>query len=139
MPKRNSPYKSAFGSNSKYHNVKTMADGIEFDSKAEAKYYRKLVVQKAAGLIEDFSLQPKFELQEKFEKNGTKFRAITYKADFLVHHKDGRKEVIDIKSKGTLTKEFRIKQKLFEMHYWHLSLTIVDSSTLHDAIPKGDL
>ncbi|EAE2871455.1 DUF1064 domain-containing protein [Listeria monocytogenes] len=38
-----------------------------------------------------------------------------YKAGFLVRYSDGHEELIDIK--GMLTKEFRIKQKLFEMRY----------------------
>ncbi|EAE7029376.1 DUF1064 domain-containing protein, partial [Listeria monocytogenes] len=37
------------------------------------------------------------------------------KADFLVRYSDGHEELIDIK--GMLTKEFRIKQKLFELRY----------------------
>ncbi|EQA5494605.1 DUF1064 domain-containing protein, partial [Listeria monocytogenes] len=62
-----------------------------------------------------FDLQPEFILQDSFVKNGKKHHAIKYRADFLVRYKDGHEELIDIK--GMLTKEFRIKQKLFEMRY----------------------
>lgn len=67
------------------------------------------------GEVVSFDLQPEFVLQESFRKNGKLYRAIKYKADFLVRYNDGHEELIDVK--GMLTKEFRIKQKLFELRY----------------------
>lgn len=100
---------------SKYNAKKVVIDNIKFDSKAEAAYYQQLKLLKMTGEVVSFDLQPEFVLQESFRKNGKLYRAIKYKADFLVRYSDGHEELIDIK--GMLTKEFRIKQKLFEMRY----------------------
>ncbi|XAO18347.1 hypothetical protein [Listeria phage vB_Lmo_C2] len=100
---------------SKYNAKKVVIDNIKFDSKAEAAYYQQLKLLKMTGEVVSFDLQPEFVLQESFRKNGKLYRAIKYKADFLVRYSDGHEELIDIK--GMLTKEFRIKQKLFELRY----------------------
>lgn len=100
---------------SKYGNKKTVVDGITFDSKAEAIYYQQLKWLKQAKQIKDFKLQPRYILQEGFKKNGKSFRKIEYVADFEVYKLDGSTEIIDIK--GVLTKEFQLKQKLFELKY----------------------
>lgn len=100
---------------SKYGNKKTVVDGITFDSKAEAKYYNQLKWLKQAKQIKDFKLQPRYILQEAFEKNGKKYKKIEYVADFEVHKLDGSIEIIDIK--GHETKEFLLKRKLFERKY----------------------
>lgn len=99
----------------KYGARKTVVDGITFDSKAEAKYYEHLKWLKQAKHIKDFSLQPRFLLQDSFEKNGETFRKIQYKADFEVHNLDGSVEIIDIK--GVETEVFKIKRKLYEKLY----------------------
>lgn len=100
---------------SKYNAKKVVIDNIKFDSKAEAAYYEQLKLLKMSGEVVSFDLQPEFILQDSFVKNGKLYRAIKYKADFLVRYSDGHEELIDIK--GMLTKEFRIKQKLFELRY----------------------
>ena len=107
----------------KYKNRKTIIDEIMFDSKKEAEYYCELKLRKRAGDIKDFELQPKFVLQKGFRKNGKAIRPITYMADFKVYHTDGTVEIIDVK--GFITKEFRIKQKLFDHQYPELKLSIV--------------
>ncbi len=65
----------------KYRNQKTTVDGITFDSKKEVDYYCMLKIFKQEGKIRDFGLQPRHELQTAFEKNGVKYRVITYIAD----------------------------------------------------------
>ncbi|EAD5380305.1 DUF1064 domain-containing protein [Listeria monocytogenes] len=100
---------------SKYNAKKVVIDDIKFDSKAEAAYYQQLKLLKMSGEVVSFDLQPEFILQDSFVKNGKKYHAIKYRADFLVRYKDGHEELIDVK--GMLTKEFRIKQKLFELRY----------------------
>lgn len=100
---------------SKYNNTKVEIDGFKFDSKREVDYYLYLKKQKEEGQIADFSLQPKFTLQEKFRKRGKLFRAITYKADFKVVHLDGHVDIIDIK--GVQTTAFKLKQKMFEYKF----------------------
>lgn len=100
---------------SKYNAKKVVIDDIKFDSKAEAAYYQQLKLLKMTGEVVSFDLQPEFVLQESFRKNGKLYRAIKYKADFLVRYSDGHEELIDVK--GMLTNEFILKRKLFEMRY----------------------
>lgn len=108
---------------SKYGNKKTTAGGVTFDSKAEAMYYLGLLADKRKGLVKDIELQPRFELLPKFEKNGVKYGALKYVADFRVLFPDGREQIIDVK--GTETEVFKIKRKLFEHKYPELSLFVV--------------
>jgi hypothetical protein len=108
----------------KYHSVKAEARGHIFDSKAERDYYLlHLLPLKQSGEIKKIIFQPKYELQPGFSKNGKRYRAITYIADFEVIYADGHREIIDVK--GVETKVFRIKHKLFEYKYPKLSLKIV--------------
>jgi Protein of unknown function (DUF1064) len=100
---------------SKYGNKKTEVDGIIFDSQAEAKYYLQLKWLKENKQIKSFKLQPRFRLQDGFSKNGKRFEKIDYIADFEIHNLDGTVEIVDVK--GTITKEFAIKRKLFERKY----------------------
>ncbi|USK54262.1 DUF1064 domain-containing protein [Cytobacillus solani] len=99
----------------KYGNKKTMVDGITYDSRAEAIYYNQLKWKKHAKQIKDFKLQPRYLLQDSFKKNGKTYRKIEYIADFEVTNLDGSTQIID--KKGVITKEFAIKQKLFELKY----------------------
>ncbi|WP_404407697.1 DUF1064 domain-containing protein [Jeotgalibacillus malaysiensis] len=103
----------------KYGNKKVAVDGINFDSTLEARYYKQLLWAQEHEDILMFRIQPVYMLQEGFEKNGVKHRRIDYIADFEVHRKDGSIEVIDIKTTGTKTEVFKIKQKLFEKKYPH--------------------
>lgn len=108
---------------SKYGNIKTEVDGISFDSRKEADYYCQLKLLKKAGEIKDFGLQPRFVLQEGFNKNGVRHRPITYYADFVVENLDGTTDVIDVK--GVETQAFKIKQKLFEYKFKDKNLKII--------------
>ena len=108
---------------SKYNNEKCVVDGIKFDSIKEAEYYCKLKILKQAGEIKDFGLQPRFELQPAFEKNGVKYQPITYVADFVIVNNDGTTDVVDVK--GFETQVFKIKRKLFEYKYPDLNLKVV--------------
>lgn len=110
------------GSRSKYGNRKVEIDGHNFDSRAEARYYAELNLREKAGEILFFRLQPRYLLQEAFEKNKKKHRKIEYVADFEIHHKDGSIEVVDVK--GHKTEVFKIKQKLFNKKFPH-KLTLV--------------
>lgn len=112
----------------KYNNKKVVCDGITFDSKAERDYYLYLLDLKQRGIVTDVQLQPSFLLQEKFRKNGKLYREITYKADFEVRYADGHVEIIDVK--GMVTKDFAIKQKLFEYKYPELRLLLVAYSKI---------
>lgn len=111
----------------KYHNTKTVADGIKFDSKLEAERYTQLKILERAGVIRDLELQPSFELLPSFRKNGKTWRKTVYKADFRYILADGDKTIIeDVKgSTAVITDVFRLKQKLFEYKYPELSIKIV--------------
>lgn len=105
----------------KYGNKKVEVDGHIFDSIAESKYYEQLKWLEKCKEILFFRFQPRYLLQEAFEKDGKTHRQIDYVADFEVHHKDGSIEVVDVK--GVLTPVFRIKQKMFHKRYpYKLSL-----------------
>ena len=104
----------------KYNNRKVEIDGHKFDSKLEAQYYEFLKRKKATGKIKDFSLQPRYTLQETFKRDGKTYRSITYIADFEVLHNDGSTQVIDVK--GMMTDVFKIKAKLFTKLYGKLYL-----------------
>lgn len=102
----------------KYHNTKTIIDGIKFDSKRESDYYCELKLRKRANEILDFELQPSFTLQDGFVYQGKKIRPIKYIADFRVIHKDFSVEIIDVKSSKTFqTKEYRLKKKMLLYKY----------------------
>lgn len=111
----------------KYGNKIVYVDGIQFQSIAESKYYEQLKWSQLHKQILFFRLQPRYQLQEAFKKNGKTFRKIEYVADFEVHNLDGSIEVIDVK--GVETEAFKIKRKLFEKIYPHkLSLLTLDDT-----------
>ena len=107
----------------KYKNKKTIIDGFKFDSEMESHYYLYLKQLKEMGKVVDFILQPTYLLQEGFDLNGKRIRAITYKADFKVIYKDGHEEVIDVK--GKLTEEFKIKRKMLLYRYRDINFKCV--------------
>ena len=111
----------------KYHNTKTVADGIKFDSKLEAERYEQLKILERAGVIRDLKLQPEYELIPLFRKNGKTWRKTVYKADFRYILSENDKTIIeDVKgSTAVITDVFRLKQKLFEYKYPELTIKIV--------------
>ena len=113
--------KSISARNGKYNAIKTEFDGIKFASKKEAEYYKNLLLLKQAGEVIDIKLQPEFELQEGYVKDGKKIRPIKYIADFLVVYKDGHIEIVDTKGYRK-DKVYLLKKKLF--HYKFKGLTI---------------
>ena len=116
----------------KYHNKKTVIDGIKFDSKLEAKRYVQLKILERAGVIRALELQPSFELLPSFRKNGKTWRKTVYKADFRYILADGDRIIIeDVKgSTAVITDVFRLKQKLFEYKYPEYTISIVTSKDI---------
>lgn len=92
---------------SKYGNQITYFNGERFDSAAEAGYYQRLVLLKAAGEIMEFKRQVAFEVGP----------GIKYIADFVVWNNDRASSWYAVDVKGTLTKVFRLKAKLFQAKY----------------------
>jgi dsDNA-binding SOS-regulon protein len=90
----------------KYHNKKTVIDGITFDSKREAARYQELKLLETAGEIQDLVLQPSFELRVDGGKVVGK-----YYADFK--YRIGARVVIE-DSKGVRTDVYRLKKKIVE-------------------------
>lgn len=101
----------------KYRAIRTMVDGIYFDSKREANRYSELKMMEKAGIIASLKLQPEF----KCMVNGKK--VCTYKADFEYLMVDdigpqgqiGYYIVEDVK--GFKTPVYRLKKKLVEACY----------------------
>ena len=102
-------------SESKYHNQKIEADGHLFDSKAEARRYGELKLLKESGEIRGFGIQPSFLFSS----------GVRYRPDFIVCGRDGEIWAEDVKSAGTETSTFKLKQKLWESEYPWLELRIV--------------
>ena len=108
----------------KYQAIKTTVDGIEFDSRKEARRYQKLKLMERAGVIKDLRMQVKYilipaqyETFERYGKNGQKLKdgqrllekECSYVADF-VYIENGKEVVED--TKGIKTKDYIIKRKL---------------------------
>lgn len=109
---------------SKYKNIKTKINGIEFDSRREANRYTVLAMMEKAGIISNLRRQVRFELlptqyetYERYSKNGKRLadgkraveRSVSYIADF-VYEDRGKTVVEDVK--GIQTKEYILKRKL---------------------------
>ena len=105
---------------------KVEVDGIKFMSPGEAERYLELYILLKKGHVKHITLQPKFELQPKFRKNGVLFRPIVYIADFQIEYSDGRVEIEDVKGwGGYTTPDFKLKRKMFEWKYPDLSLNLL--------------
>jgi len=77
-------------SKSKYGSVKTVVDGITFDSKLELNRYCYLKLLERAGELKSVVYHKKYVLQESFINSRGKHRAgITYTPDFIIMKKDG--------------------------------------------------
>ena len=109
----------------KYHNEKTIVDGIAFDSRKEARRYQELKLMERAGEISDLRLQVKYELipaqyEMKDEwvsptrvqqKEVCVERAVNYIADFVYKDKMTEETVVE-DTKGMRTEVYKIKKKL---------------------------
>lgn len=120
----------------KYGNRKVELDGIWFDSQKEADRYAELKLMERGKIITNLQVQPSFEIQPAFEKNGIKYRAIKYIADFSYINEKGEPVVEDVKAKpqknyyGKViysgeTEVFKIKRKMFEYTHPNIQLTVV--------------
>jgi hypothetical protein len=89
----------------KYNAVKTKVDGITFDSKKEASYYRQLKMAVEEGEIQYFLRQVPFDLEGN----------VKYRVDFMVVCNDGTIDYIDVK--GHRTPVYILKKKQVEALY----------------------
>lgn len=98
----------------KYKNEKTQRvvgkETYHFDSLKEARHFDKLYLKAKQGLIQNLTLQPKYDLIPSIKWNRKTLRKITYSADFRYEEK-GKIYVVDVK--GMLTDVYKIKMRLF--------------------------
>ncbi|AQL56429.1 DUF1064 domain-containing protein [Abyssicoccus albus] len=99
-------------SKSKYGAKKIIVDGIKFDSKVEASYYKVLKHKQEIGEVKDFELQPEIEIIPSFKYKNRKRRPMVYRMDFKVEYYDGLIVYVDIK--GMPTPDAKLKRKLVE-------------------------
>ena len=115
---------------SKYRNNKASAidpvtkEEIKFDSIKERDHYYLLKDREKRGEIYDIKMQVPITIQEGFTMpDGSKVRAITYRADFYYKERIGRKIVGDkiisddikvhfVDVKGYRTEVYKLKKKL---------------------------
>lgn len=113
----------------KYQAIKTYVNGIEFDSRKEARRYQELLLLERAGAILNLKRQVKYvlipaqyETYERYGKKGQRLKdgqrllekECSYIADF-VYEENGKEVVED--TKGFRTTDYKIKRKL--MLYIH--------------------
>lgn len=92
-------------SRSKYNAMKTVVDGIKFDSKKEAAYYEYLKLRQRAGTIKYFLRQVPFDLPGN----------IRYRVDFMAVQDDDTIQYFDVK--GFKTAMYKLKKKQVEALY----------------------
>lgn len=98
---------------SKYHNKKTIYNGVSFMSKKEAGYARTLDALKHAKDPKERVVVYVTQKPFQIELNGIKI--CKYICDFEVLYKDGHIEIVDCK--GYKTDIYRLKKKLVEAQY----------------------
>lgn len=114
-----------------HNNIKTIIDGIKFDSKAEGRRYVELKLRQRTSHISSLVCHPKFDLQPSFKKNGKTIRAITWSADFSYWF-NGKRIIEDVKPFNKKKGKFIIepaailRHKLFEYKYPELTISIVE-------------
>lgn len=96
----------------KYSAIATECDSIRFDSRKEARYYRKLKTRQAAGEIVVFLRQVPFYLPG----------GVRYVCDFQEFHADGSVHFVDVK--GVETATFKAKKKIVEDLYKPIKIEI---------------
>ncbi len=83
--------------------------GVTYHSTAEAKYAQQLDLRLMAKEIKGWERQIRIPLKVN------DYLIATYIIDFVIHHKDGTAEYLEIK--GMETRDWRQKWKLFEALY----------------------
>ena len=89
----------------KFNAIPTIADGIRFASKKEAKYYEELKIRQRLGEVIFFLRQVPFHLPG----------GVVYRVDFQEFLADGTIRFVDVK--GMVTKTFTMKKKMVESIY----------------------
>jgi hypothetical protein len=101
----------------KYHARKCTVDGIQFDSRKEARRYEELKMLARAGAITSIELQPEFLLTvgELWRHPGRLVFCGRFRADFrYVDLVSGEVVIEDAKSPATKTTAYRLRKRLVE-------------------------
>ena len=106
---------------------KTVIDGITFDSRTEAEYYEYLKSLEKDKKIYRLRCHPTFILQEAFEQDGKKYKAIKYIADFAYWNDEEQTSVV-VDVKGFAMEDAKLKRKLFAYKYSFCKLEWVAKS-----------
>lgn len=104
----------------KYHAVKTLVDGVRFDSRKEARRYERLKLLQTAGAIRDLELQPEFPILvvELWRPDGRRVDVGRYRADFrYVDTFTGEVVIEDTKTGPTKTTAYRLRKRIVEALY----------------------
>lgn len=115
----------------KYNAKKTIIDWIKFSSKLESNAYLYF----KENNIKIVELQPKFNLQIKFEYEWVKYREIKYISDFII--KVWNINII-IDMKGMILPEYKLKKKLFLYKIWefekdfNIKLKFIEAKSIKD-------
>ena len=89
----------------KYKNIPTQLDGINFDSKKEARRYQDLKLLQMGNVISNLEIQPVIPLMV----NGTKIGR--YTGDFK-YTENGKEIIEDVKSVATKTRDYMLRKKI---------------------------
>ena len=90
---------------SKYRSIMEECQGIKFQSKKEARYFRELQARVFAGEVKYFLRQVPFDL----------IGGVKYRVDFEEVWTDGSIHYVDVK--GFRTETYRIKRRMVEASY----------------------
>ncbi|MCP9494090.1 MAG: DUF1064 domain-containing protein [Pyrinomonadaceae bacterium MAG19_C2-C3] len=107
--------------------VKTVIDGITFDSKLEAVFYNELKMRQLAGEISDLELQPRFD----FEINGVKIGR--YTGDFR-YTENGKSVVADAKG-GWVSRDYPLRKKLLKALY-NIDILELRATPVRPKVPR---
>lgn len=101
---------------SKYNNVKTLYNGVLYDSKKEAERARELDLLVSIGKVTELQRQVKIPLMVGDKKIGN------YIADFVYYDNYLSKKVIE-DVKGVQTAVFKLKKKILEANGYIITIT----------------
>ena len=89
-------------------------DGHVFLSESEGEFYLKIKKAKENGVILDFILAPKYELQPSFKNwEGKKVESIDHYPDFMITRLDKTNYIVDTKGGSFHETDAKIKRKIW--------------------------
>jgi len=113
---------------SKNSKEKRTLNGHEFSSDVEYRFYVYLLSKQEKGIVKSIKIQPKYLLQERYEKYGKKVLPIYYISDFEVEYING--DIITYDVKGMSTPDFILKKKIFDYKYPDKVLRVINYSKI---------